>query len=123
MTNTLHRSPLGHIVIAAAALLGTAVSFGATTSPAYAAAPGAFYEAQLAAPLDGSKVQIQNGVAWKCDGADCRGSAGGSRADVVCARLARKFGEVASFAVKGQELDAEALAKCNGEKGTPLARK
>ena len=63
MTNTLNRSPLGSIVFAAAALLGTAVSFGATTSPA-SAASGAFYQAQLAAPLDGSKVQVQNGVAW-----------------------------------------------------------
>ena len=122
MTNTFNRSPLGSIVFAAAALLGTAVSFGATTSPAYAAS-GAFYEAQLAAPLDGAKVQIQNGVAWKCDGADCRGSAGGSRAEVVCARLARKFGEVTAFAVKGESLDAEALAKCNGEMTKAVARR
>ena len=122
MTRTLNRSPLGTIVIAAAALLGTAVTFGATTSPAYAAS-GAFYQAQLAAPLDGAKVQIQNGVAWKCDGADCRGSAGGSRAEVVCARLARKFGEVTAFAVKGEALDAEALAKCNGETSKAVARR
>jgi hypothetical protein len=122
MTNTFNRSPLGSIVFAAAALLGTAVSFGATTSPAYAAS-GACYEAQLAAPLDGAKVQIQNGVAWKCDGADCRGSAGGSRAEVVCARLARKFGEVTAFAVKGESLDAEALAKCNGEMTKAVARR
>ena len=122
MTRTLNRSPLGTIVIAAAALLGTAVSFGATTSPAYAAS-GAFYQAQLAAPLDGAKVQIQNGVAWKCDGDACRGSAGGSRAEVVCARLARKFGEVTAFAVKGEALDAEALAKCNGETSKAVARR
>ena len=122
MTRTLNRSPLGTIVIAAAALLGTAVTFGATTSPAYAAS-GAFYQAQLAAPLDGAKVQIQNGVAWKCDGDACRGSAGGSRAEVVCARLARKFGEVTAFAVKGEALDAEALAKCNGETSKAVARR
>jgi hypothetical protein len=122
MTNTLNRSPLGSIVFAAAALLGTAVSFGATTSPAHAAS-GAFYQAQLAAPLDGSKVQVQNGVAWKCEGAECRGSAGGSRAEVVCARLARKFGEVTAFAVQGQDLDAEALAKCNGETTKAVARR
>ena len=122
MTRTLTRSPLGSIVFAAAALLGTAVSFGATTSPAYAAS-GAFYQAQLAAPLDGAKVQIQNGVAWKCDGDACRGSAGGSRAEVVCARLARKFGEVTAFAVKGEALDAEALAKCNGETTKAVARR
>ena len=122
MTRTLTRSPLGTIVIAAAALLGTAVSFGATTSPAYAA-NAAFYEAQLAAPIDGAKVQIQNGVAWKCDGDACRGSQGGSRAEVVCARLARKFGEVTAFAVKGEALDADALAKCNGETTKAVARR
>lgn len=122
MIRTFDRSPLTNVVIAAAALLGTAASFGATATPARAA-PGSFYEAQLAAPLAGAKTEIQSGVAWKCAGDACRGSQGTSRAEIVCARLARKFGEVASFTAKGATLDAEALAKCNGEKATPLARK
>jgi hypothetical protein len=122
MNRTTNRSPLAHIVIAAAALLGTAVSFGATTTPAYAAGT-AFYEAQLARPLAGAKTEIQNGVAWKCAGDACRGSQGSSRAEVVCARLAREFGEVTAFTAKGKALEGEALAKCNGEKATPLARR
>jgi hypothetical protein len=63
--------------------------------------------------------EIQNGVAWKCDGDACRGSQGGSRAEVVCARLAREFGEVTAFTAKGKSLEGEALAKCNGEKADP----
>ena len=122
MTRSLNRSPLGHIAIAAAALLGTAVSFGVTTTPAYAAL-SPYYQAQLATPVTGAAKDIQNDVAWKCAGDACRGSEGNSRAEVVCARLARKFGEVTAFAVKGQELDAEALAKCNGEKTQAVARR
>ena len=116
------RSSLSQFAFVAAALVGTALSFGATTTPAYAAS-GAFYEVQLAAPVDGAKTTILNDVAWKCDGATCRGNQGNSRAEVVCARLARKIGEVASFTAKGETLDAEGLAKCNGEKTAAVARR
>ena len=116
------RSSLGQLAFVAAAFVGTVLSFGATTSPVQAAAP-AFYEVQLAAPLAGAKTQVLNDVAWKCDGATCRGSQGTSRAEVVCARLARKLGEVTSFTVKGETLDAEGLAKCNGEKTAAVARR
>ena len=123
MTTTLtSRSSLGQLAFAAAAFVGTVLSFGATTSPAHAAGT-AFYDVQLAAPVDGTRTEIQNGVAWKCDGATCRGSQGTSRAEVVCARLARKIGEVASFTAKGETLDAEGLAKCNGEKTAAVARR
>ena len=122
ITNSASRSSLGQLAFAAAALVGTVLSFGATTSPVQAAAP-AFYEVQLATPLAGTKTEIQNDVAWKCDGATCRGSQGTSRAEVVCARLARKLGEVSSFAAKGETLDAEGLAKCNGEKTAAVARR
>lgn len=123
MTTTFNsRSSLGQLAFVAAAFLGTALSFGATASPA-SAAPTSFYEVQLAAPVDGAKTTILNDVAWKCDGATCRGSQGSSRAEIVCARLARKVGEVASFTAKGETLDAEGLAKCNGEKTSAVARR
>src|SRR5215207_894231 len=81
MTTTYaSRSSLGQLAFVAAAFVGTVLSFGATTSPAQAAST-AFYEVQLAAPLDGAKTQVLNDVAWKCDGATCRGSQGTSRAD------------------------------------------
>ena len=37
--------------------------------------------------------------------------------------VARKFGEVTAFAVKGEALDADQLAKCNGEKTQAVARR
>jgi hypothetical protein len=116
------RSSLSQLAFAAAAIVGTALSFGATAAPANAAT-GAFYEVQLATPLDGAKTTVVSDVAWKCDGATCRGSQGTSRAEIVCARVARKFGEVASFTAKGEALDAEGLAKCNGEKTATVARR
>ena len=123
MTNTFaSRSLLSQLAFVAAAFVGTALSFGATTTPA-SAATGAFYEVQLAAPVAGAKTTVINDVAFRCDGATCRGSQGTSRAEVVCARLARKVGEVASFTAKGEALDAEGLAKCNGEKTEAVARR
>jgi hypothetical protein len=123
MTATIRpRSPLTQIGFVAAAILGTALSFGATATPAYAALTP-YYQAQLATPLTGAAKDVQNDVAWKCAGDSCRGSEGNSRAEVVCARLARKFGEVTAFAIKGDALDADQLAKCNGEKTQAVARR
>lgn len=122
MTVSLPRS-LNSLAFAAVAILGTAASFGVTTAPARAATGASFYEAQLATPADAKRTEIQNGVVWKCAGADCRGNEGASRPEVVCARLARKVGPLAGFTVQGEALDAAALAKCNGEKSAPLARR
>ena len=123
MTSTFTpRSSLSQLAFVAAAFVGTALSFGATTTPVHAAT-GAFYEVQLAAPVDGAKTTVISDVAFRCDGATCRGSQGTSRAEVVCARLARKVGEVASFTAKGESLDAEGLAKCNGEKTSAIAKR
>ena len=123
MTTTFNsRSSLSQLAFVAAAFVGTALSFGATAGPAHAAG-GAFYEVQFATPLASAKTEVLSGVAWKCEGATCRGSQGTSRAEIVCARVARKLGEVASFSAKGEALDAEGLAKCNGEKTAAVARR
>ena len=121
-TDFAPRSSLSQLAFVAAAFVGTALSFGVTATPA-SAAPTSFYEVQLAAPVAGAKTTVINDVAFRCDGATCRGSQGTSRAEVVCARLARKVGEVASFTAKGEALDAEGLAKCNGEKTEAVARR
>ena len=122
MNASLRRPLLAQLAFAGVAVIGTLASFGAIATPAYAAAPG-YYEAQLAAPLTASKTEVQNDVAWRCAGDTCRGNLGTSRAEIACARLARKFGEVTAFAVKGEALDAEGLAKCNGEKAQAVARR
>ena len=121
-TTFASRSSLSQLAFVAAAFVGTALSFGATTSPAHAAG-AAYYEVQLAAPVASAKTTVVSDVAWKCDGATCRGGEGSSRAEVVCARVARKLGEVASFTAKGEALDAVGLAKCNGEKTAAVARR
>ena len=122
MTTRSDRSLLARIAIGALALIGTTASFGVTAVPASAAVPG-YYQAQLVAPAESPRTEVQNGVAWKCAGGECRGTEGSSRPEIVCARLARKVGPIAGFTVKGEALDAEALAKCNGEKNAPLARR
>ena len=123
MTTTFSsRSSLSKLAFIAAAIVGTTLSFGATTSPAHAAG-ASYYEVQLAAPVASAKTTVVSDVAWKCDGATCRASEGSSRAEVVCARVARKLGEVASFSAKGETLDAQGLAKCNGEKTAAVARR
>ena len=123
MTTTFaSRSSLSQLAFVAAAFVGTALSFGVTATPA-SAAPTSFYELQLATPLTSAKTEVVGGVAWKCEGATCRGTQGTSRAEIVCARVARKLGEIASFSAKGEALDAEGLAKCNGEKTEAVARR
>ena len=122
MTTIAPRSSLSQLAFVFAAIVGTTLSFGATTSPAHAAT-GSYYEVQLAAPVASARTTVVSDVAWKCDGATCRGGEGSSRAEVVCARVARKLGEVASFTANGASLDADALAKCNGEKSQAVARR
>lgn len=121
MTTALRRPLAANLIFAGAAIFASLGTFAATTAPAHAAT--AYYQAQLANPVDGTAKEVQNDVAWRCAGDSCGGNASNSRAEIVCARLARKFGEVTAFNVKGQELDAEALAKCNGAKSEKVARR
>jgi hypothetical protein len=53
-------------------------------------------------------------VAWACKDATCVANKTTSRPLRVCRALNRKFGEVATFKVNGEEMPAEELAKCNG---------
>ena len=120
--NASLRTPLTtQLVFAGAAVLASFGSFVATATPAHAAT--GYYSAQLATPVEGTAKTVINDVAWKCDGDACGGNAGASRAEIACARLAHKYGEVASFTVKGEALDADGLAKCNGAKNEKVARR
>lgn len=102
-------------VAAFAALAWTAITFGAavTPTPAYAAESGPFYRAELAAPAAQARP-IASGVAWSCSDTACAASKGTSRPVVVCARLAKQVGPVASFVADGKALSEEDLARCNG---------
>ncbi|MGN6499898.1 MAG: CC_3452 family protein [Tsuneonella sp.] len=103
-------------VAAIAALAWTALTFGAalTPAPAHAGETGAFYRAELAAPAAEARP-IAAGVAWFCNDDSCAATKGTSRPVIVCARLVKEVGPVASFTAGGEALDAEQLAKCNGQ--------
>jgi len=103
---------LRNAVFAGAALLGTALSFGATTQPAFAASQQTYYTASLAAPVAAQQVIIR-GVLWKCEGSTCTAARDVSRDVNVCARLAKKVGAVATFATPKGAITAEDLTRCN----------
>ena len=99
---------------AALALAGTLASFSATTQSAQAAPAGGSYSATLAAQLPEARREIIDGAIWRCAGERCAAPADGGRAQVVCGRVARKFGQVARFAGPQGALSSEQLTRCNG---------
>jgi hypothetical protein len=112
MTTVISR-PLSRTLFAAAlAVTGTIASFGATTTTAQAA--GA-YTAKLEAPLSEQRREVLAGSAWRCAGDTCTGTDNGSAPVNNCARVARTFGKVTSFATPRGELSAEQLEKCNAK--------
>jgi hypothetical protein len=97
-------------------LAWTAVSFGTAIAPAAAMAQNpskAFYRAELARPAAEPRA-IAGDLVWACKGTSCIADKGTSRPLRICRELNRKFGQVTSFAAKGEALPAEDLAKCNG---------
>lgn len=114
MTTITQRAFSRALLAAGLAFVGTVASFGATTSPAYAQAPGKGYSASLTAALDAPRREVINGVLWNCVGDSCAGPVDGARAANTCARVAKKFGPLARFATPKGELSAEDLQRCNG---------
>ena len=96
------------------ALSWTALSFGSAITPAPAqAAEGAYYRVVLGAPAKSDRA-IAGGVAFKCVGSTCVAGKGTSRPVRVCRELQREVGAITSFTARGEALEAEDLAKCNG---------
>lgn len=112
---TLNLPTIARPAAAFVALAWTALTIGSaiTPSPAYAG-EGAFYRAELAAPSAKGSA-IAGGLVWKCAETNCAASKGTSRPAIVCARLAKEVGQVASFSAGGKALEAADLAKCNGQ--------
>lgn len=79
-----------------------------------AAAGGAYYSAQLAAPAAKTRF-VSRDVVWLCEETDCRAPRGTSRPAIMCAALAKEVGPVAGFLADGKALDSDALARCNGK--------
>ena len=95
------------------ALAFTGVLVGVGVAPA-AAADGPYYIAKLAQPADEPRA-VAGGVAWACKGDICVANKGSSRPINVCRDLNREFGEIAAFTARGKQLEADKLAKCNGD--------
>jgi hypothetical protein len=105
-------SPLQHLISFAGAIgIATALLAGAAAS-AQTNGNGPAYRAELVQPAANAQV-LASGVVWRCEGTSCTAARATSRPAIVCARLAREAGPVASFAVAGQALPAEQLARCN----------
>ena len=107
-------APVAHLSAATLALGYTFAAFGAVLAPSPAAAQsGAYYVAELAQPAEDTRT-VAGGVAWRCAETTCVAPKASSRPLRVCRELQRKVGQLASFTAKGEALDAEALARCNG---------
>lgn len=73
---------------------------------------GAFYAAEIAAPMEATRMAA-GGVVWSCEGTSCMAARGTARPLRLCRELKRKVGAVTSFAVNGEMLEADQLARCN----------
>lgn len=92
-------------------VLTTLIMGLALASPSQAASRG--YSAQLSAPAAATRM-IAHDTVWSCDGAACKSaSESSSRAEIVCAALAKKAGRLESFSANGTSFDAAKLEKCN----------
>lgn len=108
--------PLSRSFVAGAlALVYTGLTFGAAITPTAAEARSkpVYYTAELASPAAETR-SVVGGVVWVCEGTRCVAAKGNSRPVIMCKRVAKEFGSIAKFTAKGEELQADKLAKCNG---------
>jgi hypothetical protein len=83
-----------------------------TAAPAAASS----YSAKTAAPTNERFVTRE--ITWNCGPDACQGSTDESRPLVLCQSLAKRAGQIDSFAVDGRALAAQELAKCNAVQKT-----
>lgn len=100
--------------LATFASVGAALCLGAIASPISAKTNYEMtYRAELAAPTEETSI-IAAGIAWRCAGTVCVAGKSSSRPAIVCRKLVREVGPLASFATKGELMSADKLASCNG---------
>ncbi len=109
----ISQNPLRNILMLFVAVLTTTLIF--TASAANARSKPVAYTAELQQPVESTRHIIKGTVIY-CAGTECKGAKSGSSIKTVCAKLSRKVGPLASFSYKGEAVDAEALARCNGDK-------
>lgn len=111
MMTVFSRTPSRVLPLAVLALAGSL----AALVPQVQAARGA-YVATLAAPLAADRQGIIDGALWKCSGDRCSAPAQGGRPVFVCAKVAGKFGAVASFTSPAGPLSEAEVSRCNALK-------
>ena len=111
MMTVFSRTPSRVLPLAILALAGSLT----TLAPQAHAARGA-YVATLAAPLAAERQEIIDGALWKCSGDRCSAPAQGGRPVFVCAKVAGKFGAVASFTTPAGALTEAEVSRCNALK-------
>lgn len=97
--------------LAAAKLAVAAMLIGHAAAQAQ---PRGTFSAALSAPA-AARQAIVAGALWKCAGDHCAAPADGSRPLLVCQRVAKAFGPVASFTGPTGALSSADLARCNGQ--------
>ena len=111
MSTTITQQLSRSLLAAGLALVGTVVSFSATTTPAHAGVSS--YAAKLAAPVAAPKSKVVNGVVWNCAADACRGPIDGAAPKNTCVQVAKTFGQLSSFTGPKGEFSAEDLQRCN----------
>lgn len=109
---SIRLSPLQHLVSLVAAVLIANLLVLGTAAQAQNRANGPTYRAELAQPAAQPRMAAA-GVVWTCEGSACTAPRTNSRPAIVCARLVREAGTVASFTVAGTPMSASDLERCN----------
>lgn len=112
MTTVFLRMPSRVLPLAILTLAGSL----AALAPGQAQAARGAYVATLSAPLAADRQEIIEGALWKCSGDRCSAPAQGGRPVFVCAKVAGKFGAVASFATPAGALSEAEVSRCNALK-------
>ena len=99
---------------AALAFAVAAPALAALSLPTLAMAAPTGWSATLRDALPQPRHEIVNSVVWSCNGTQCTAPAQDSRPAIVCRKVVQKFGPLTRFTSPAGELDADALAKCNG---------
>ena len=86
-------------------LLFAAVPAVAGAAPLMKAAPQAAVEGRI----------LTKGAAWTCVDGTCRTVSDASRPSILCERLVKEVGTLASFVVDDKPMDEAELAKCNAK--------
>jgi len=95
---------------AAAGLFAAVVAGGA-----HAAAANGYYVAVPVAAPEKASTMLTRDTVWTRQGDAFVANKAPQREEVLCALVAQRAGQLASFSAGGKPFDADAMAKCNAK--------